>query len=95
MALFVARSNLKCFRQQIVSISPLTTSLRHKLSGKAGAEPVKSVSKSSEPSKPQTEEVIGKYKAPEYYNHNEWSFNDMMIDMEKYWQPQPSSKRPN
>ncbi|XP_076346403.1 NADH:ubiquinone oxidoreductase subunit V3 isoform X2 [Tachypleus tridentatus] len=50
MALFVARSNLKCFRQQIVSISPLTTSLRHKLSGKAGAEPVKSASVGLAPS---------------------------------------------
>ncbi|XP_013771941.1 uncharacterized protein LOC106457101 [Limulus polyphemus] len=95
MALLVFRSNLKYFRQRVVSVSSLTVSLQQKLSGKVGSEPVKPDNKSSEPSKPQTKEVVGKYKVPEYYNHNEWSFNDMMIDMGKYWLPQPSSKRLN
>ena len=31
----------------------------------------------------------GTYKAPEYYQHNQWTFCDYMINLNKYRLPQP------
>jgi len=35
----------------------------------------------------------GTYKAQEYFTHNEWSFLDYMVDMNRYRLKQPSNKK--
>ncbi|RWS30299.1 uncharacterized protein B4U80_06452 [Leptotrombidium deliense] len=53
----------------------------------------KSASKSNQEKKPKQVNVnTGDYKAPEYYQHNAMSFNDFMVEMQKYRLPQPSNK---
>ncbi|XP_067136183.1 uncharacterized protein NdufV3 [Centruroides vittatus] len=36
---------------------------------------------------------IDDYKVPEYYEHNKWTFVDLMLEMEKLRLPQPSAKQ--
>ncbi|GIX84754.1 complex I-9kD [Caerostris extrusa] len=54
----------------------------------------KDINLSHSPGQPSKQSQEATYAVPEYFQHNEYSFNDINREMDKYRLPRPSSLPP-